>query len=339
MKLSRLANRTTLVSLALLLALAFVGTALGDPLVVYTARKEHLIKPLFDQYTQKTGVKIEYITGKAPVLLQRIKSEGPRTAADLLVTVDAGNLWHAANEGILQPVQSKTLDANVPGHLRDPGKQWFGLSIRARTMVYSTERVMPGELTTYEALADPLWKGRLLLRTSKKVYNQSLVAMLIAEHGDAKTEALVKGWVGNLAATPFSNDTKVMEAILAGQGDVGVVNTYYFGRLQKKNPGLALKLFWPNQSGNGVHINVSGAGVVKHSKQKEKAVAFLEWLSSPNAQQVFADANMEYPVNANVKPHANVAAWGSFKQNPINLAKAGELQAQAIRLMDRAGYK
>ena len=281
MKLNRLANRTILVSLALLLTLAFVGTALGDPLVVYTARKEHLIKPLFDQYTQQTGVKIEYITGKAPVLLQRIKSEGPRTAADLLITVDAGNLWHAANEGILQQVQSNTLTANIPNNLRDPGNQWFGLSIRARTMVYSTERVKPGELTTYEALADPLWKGRLLLRTSKKVYNQSLVAMLIAEHGEAKTESLVKGWVGNLAAAPFSNDTKVMEAILAGQGDVGVVNTYYFGRLQKKNPGLALKLFWPNQSGNGVHINVSGAGVVKHSKQKEKAVAFLEWLSSP----------------------------------------------------------
>lgn len=339
MKLSRFTHRTTLVSLALLLTLAFVGTVFADPLVIYTARKEHLIKPLFDQYTQKTGVKIEYITGKAPVLLQRIKSEGPRTAADLLVTVDAGNLWHAANEGILQPVQSKTLTANIPDHLRDPGGQWFGLSIRARTMVYSTERVKPGELTTYEGLADPLWKGRLLLRTSKKVYNQSLVAMLMAEHGAAKAENLVKGWVGNLAAAPFSNDTKVMEAILAGQGDVGIVNTYYFGRLQKKNPGLALKLFWPNQSGNGVHINVSGAGVVKHSRQKDKAVAFLEWLSSPDAQQVFADANMEYPVNAKVRPHANVAAWGSFKQNPINLAKAGEMQADAIRLMDRAGYK
>ncbi len=339
MKLIRLTNRTLIASLALFLTLAFVGTTFADPLVVYTARKEHLIKPLFDQYTQKTGVKIEYITGKAPVLLQRIKSEGPRTAADLLITVDAGNLWHAANEGILLPVQSIKLTANVPEHLRDPGNQWFGLSIRARTMVYSTERVKPGELTTYEALADSLWKKRLLLRTSKKVYNQSLVAMLIAEHGEAKTEALVRGWVGNLAAAPFSNDTKVMEAILAGQGDVGVVNTYYFGRLQKKNPGLALKLFWPNQSGNGVHINVSGAGVVKHSKQKEKAVAFLEWLSSPEAQKVLADANMEYPVNAKVEPHANVAAWGSFKQNPINLAKAGEHQAQAIRLMDRAGYK
>ncbi len=339
MKLNRLANRTTLVSLALLLAVAFVGTAFGDPLVVYTARKEHLIKPLFDQYTQQTGVQIEYITGKAPVLLQRIKSEGKRTPADLLVTVDAGNLWHAASEGILEPVDSKTLAENIPDHLRDPGNRWFGLSIRARTMVYSTERVKPGELTTYEALADPEWKGRLLLRTSKKVYNQSLVAMLMAEHGAAKTEALVKGWVGNLAAAPFSNDTKVMEALLAGQGDVGIVNTYYFGRLQKKNPGLALKLFWPNQKGNGVHINVSGAGVVKHSRQKEKAVAFLEWLSSPEAQQVFADANMEYPVNANVQPHANVAAWGSFKKNPINLAKAGELQSDAIRLMDRAGYK
>lgn len=335
----RLLNRTTLITLALVMTFAFATTAFSDPLVVYSARKEHLIKPLFDQYTQQSGTRIDYITGKAPVLLQRIKSEGPRTPADLLITVDAGNLWQAANEGVLAPIRSKVLTANIPAHLRDPGNQWFGLSVRARTLVYSTERVKPGELTTYEALADSRWKNRLLLRTSKKVYNQSLVAMLMAEHGAAETEALVKGWVDNLAAPPFSSDTKVMEAILAGQGDVGVVNTYYFGRLQKKNPGLALKLFWPDQSGNGVHINVSGAGVVRQSKQKEKAAAFLEWLSSPRAQRVFADANMEYPANAEVAPHPMVASWGSFKQNPINLSKAGELQADAVRLMDRAGYK
>lgn len=245
--------------------------------MVYTARKEHLIKPLFVQYTRQTGVKIEYITGKAPVLMQRLKAEGQRTPADLLITVDAGNLWHAAKEGVLQPVESDILTANIPQHLRDPGNQWFGLSIRARTIVYSTERVRSDELTTYEALAEAQWKGRLLLRTSKKVYNQSLVAMLIAEHGEQETEAIVKGWVGNLAAAPFSNDTKVMEGILAGQGDVGIVNTYYFGRLLKKKPGLALKLFWPNQSesGSGVHINISGAGVVKHSKSKAKAQSFL----------------------------------------------------------------
>lgn len=316
-----------------------LSQAFSQELVVYSARKEHLIKPLFDAYEKKTGVTVRYVTGKAPVLLERLKSEGSRTPADILMTVDAGNLWHAANEGVLQPVSSEVLAANVPANLRDPQNRWFGLSKRARTIVYSTERVTPSELSTYENLADPAWKGRLILRTSKKVYNQSLVAMLMAEHGEADTQALVEGWVSNLAAPPFSSDTKALEAILAGQGDVAVVNTYYFGRLQKKNPGLPLAIFWPNQKAGGVHINVSGAGVTKHASHPEAAKAFLEWLSGPEAQNLFADANMEYPVNPAVKPHGAVAAWGDFKGSDLGLEKAGELQADAIKLMDRAGYK
>lgn len=316
-----------------------LSQAFSQELVVYSARKEHLIKPLFDAYEKKTGVIIKYITGKAPVLLERLKSEGTRTPADLLMTVDAGNLWHAARVGVLQPVYSSVLEANIPASLRDPENRWFGLSKRARTIVYSTERVTPSELSTYENLADPAWKGRLVLRTSKKVYNQSLVAMLIAEHGDKNTETLVKGWVNNLAAPPFSSDTKALESIIAGQGDVAVVNTYYFGRLQKKKPGLPLAIFWPNQTSGGVHINVSGAGITTHSKHPEAAKAFLEWLSGPEAQNLFADANMEYPVNPSVKPHAFVAAWGEFKGSELGLEKAGELQGDAIKLMDRAGYK
>ncbi len=310
-----------------------------EELVVYSARKEHLIKPLFDAYTKETGVKITYATDKAGPLLQRLKSEGANTKADLLITVDAGNLWYAAEEGLLQSLDSEVLTANVPQALRDPQSRWFGLSKRCRTIVYSTDRVDPAELTTYESLGDAKWKGRLLLRTAKKVYNQSLVAMLIAENGEAATEKIVKSWVENLAAAPFSNDTKTMEAILAGQGDVAVVNTYYFGRLQKKNPGVKLALFWPNQKTGGVHVNVSGAGIVKASKNKAAAIKFLEWLSSEKAQNLFADANLEYPVNPKVKPHDQVAAWGDFKDNDINLAKAGELQAAAIKLMDRAGYR
>jgi len=315
------------------------SAASSNEVVVYSARKEHLIRPLFDAYSQKTGVKIKYITGNAPVLMQRIKAEGKNTPADLLITVDAGNLWHAANEGILQPVQSDTLLNNIPAHLRDPENRWFGLSVRARTIVYSTERVKPDELSSYEDLSESKWKNRLLLRTSKKVYNQSLVAMLIAEHGEAETESMIRSWVKNLAAPPFSNDTKVMEAILAGQGDVGIVNTYYFGRLLKKNPSLPLALFWPNQKSSGVHVNVSGAGITTYAKHKDSAISLLEWFSSKDAQNLFADSNLEYPANQLIKPHTTVSAWGSFKQNPINLRQAGAHQAEAIRLMDRAGYR
>lgn len=324
----------------LVLTVLLVGPSLAfaDELVVYSARKEHLIKPLFDEYTKETGTKISFITDKAGPLLQRLKAEGKNTRADLLVTVDAGNLWHAAREGVLQPVESEVLKSNIPANLRDPGNQWFGLSLRARTIVYSTERVRPEELSTYEDLGNPKWKDRLVLRTSKKVYNQSLVAMLIAEHGEAETEKIVKSWVGNLATEPFSNDTNTMQAILAGQGDVGVVNTYYFGRLLKKDPDLKLALFWPNQGTSGVHVNISGAGVTRYAKNRDAAVKFLEWLSSAKAQNMFADANMEYPVNQEVKTHPYVATWGEFKANERNLALAGQLQEAAIKLMDRAGY-
>lgn len=307
--------------------------------VVYSARNEQLIKPLFDAYTKETGVAVKFVTDKEGALLQRLKAEGANTPADMLITVDAGNLWEAAREGLLKPVQSKTLSANVPAHLRDPGNQWFGLSVRARTIYFNNQKVKPADLSTYEALGDAKWKGRLCLRTSKKVYNQSLVAMLMAEHGEAKAEQIVKSWVGNLATDPFPDDTKMLEAIAAGQCDVGIANTYYYGRLMEKKPNLPLATFWPNQQGNGVHVNVSGAGVVKHAKHEKEALALLEWLSSDKAQNLFADVNMEYPVNPGVKSDPVVAAWGTFKQNPLNVSKAGELQADAVKLMDRAGYK
>lgn len=326
------------------IALAAACTAVAAPVtadevVVYSARIEQLILPLFDAYTRETGVTVKFVTDKEGALLERLKAEGPHTPADVLLTVDAGNLWQASQLELLQPVKSKTLTANVPAHLRDPEELWFGLSVRARTVVYNTGKVKPAELSTYEDLASANWKGRLCLRTSKKVYNQSLVAMMLAEHGEAKTEQIVRGWVGNLAVPVFSDDTKMMEAIAAGQCDVGIANTYYFGRLIEKSPNLPLALFWPNQSGSGVHVNVSGAGVTKYAKNPLGAVKLLEWLSSVAAQSLYADANMEYPVNPAVKPHPVVAGWGNFKQNNINVAKAGELQAAAVRLMDRAGYR
>ena len=230
----KLVRAIAALSVSLLVA---VGTAWADEeVVVYSARNEQLIKPMFDAYTKETGVKIKFITDKEGPLMQRLKVEGENTPADLLLTVDAGNLWQAAQEGLLSPVKSKILSSNIPSYLRDPGNQWFGLSVRARTLVYNTQKLKPSELSTYEDLADPKWKGRLCLRTSKKVYNQSLVAMMIAEHGEVKTEQIVRGWVANLATDVFPDDTKLMEAIAAGQCDVGIANTYYYGRLIEKSP-------------------------------------------------------------------------------------------------------
>lgn len=318
---------------------AVAAPVAADEVVVYSARIEQLIRPLFDAYTRDTGITVKFVTDREGPLMERLKAEGPNTPADVLLTVDAGNLWQASQLELLQPMKSKTLEANIPRHLRDPEGLWFGLSVRARTVVYNTGTVRLADLSTYEDLATTKWKGRLCLRTSKKVYNQSLVAMMLAEHGEAKTEQIVRGWAANLAAPVFSDDTRMMEAIAAGQCDVGIANTYYFGRLIEKSPNLPLALFWPNQSGSGVHVNISGAGVTRYAKNPQGAVKLLEWLSSAAAQSLYADANMEYPVNPAVKPHPAVASWGNFKQNTINVAKAGELQAAAVRLMDRAGYR
>jgi iron(III) transport system substrate-binding protein len=309
--------------------------------VVYSARAEHLIKPLFTQYMQETGAKITWLTDKEGPLLERIKAEGDRTPADLFMTVDAGNLWKAADEGVLQSADSQALDAAVPEAYRDSEGRWYGLSLRSRTLVYNTNKVKPEELSSYAGLADPQWKGRLCLRTSKKVYNQSLVALMIQRFGEAKTEEIVRGWVANLAVPPFSNDTKAMQAVAEGVCDVTLVNTYYFGRLQKKSPDLPLAIAWPGQAedGTGVHMNVSGAGIVKHADNAAGARALLEWLASPAAQAKFAGLNMEFPVRADVALDPVVARWGSFKADTLRVADAGRLQPQAVMLMDRAGWK
>lgn len=315
------------------------GSALAEEIVVYSTRNEQLIKPIFDAYTKETGVQIKFITDKEGPLLQRLKSEGANSPADILLTVDAGNLWFAAKEGLLKPVRSQTLLNNVPKHLRDPKNQWFGLSIRARTIFYNPNKVKAADLSTYEALAGDQWKNRLCLRTSKKVYNQSLVAMLIAEHGEAKTEKIVQGWVNNLATDVFPDDTKMLEAIAAGQCDVGIANSYYYGRLLNRKPDLSVKIFWANQKTSGVHVNISGAGLTRHAKNEKAAIRFMEWLSSDKAQNLYTDNNMEFPVNPKVKPVAAIAAWGAFKANPLNVVAAGENQATAVKLMDRVGYR
>lgn len=307
-------------------------------LTIYTSRNEHLVKPLFDQFTSETGINIRYITDSAGLLIQRLKAEGETTPADMLITVDVGNLWLAASMGLFRPATSEILAKNIPAELRDSDNLWTGLSVRARTIVYASNRVSADELSTYEALADQPWYGRLCLRTSKKVYNQSLVASMIQSLGAEQAEQIVRGWVANLATPPFSNDTIAMKAVQAGQCDATIVNTYYFGRLQRDGDADGLAIFWPNQQDRGVHINISGAGITKFAKQPQAAQELLEWLSSPEAQSQLANANQEYPANPSVEPSAEVASWGTFKADSINVEAAGRLQGDAVKLMDRAGY-
>ncbi|WP_370600514.1 extracellular solute-binding protein [Pseudomonas nitroreducens] len=324
---------------ATLLLAAIAGTAqAADEVVVYSSRIDELIKPVFDAYTEKTGVKIKFITDKEAPLMARIKAEGANTPADLLLTVDAGNLWQAEKMGILQPFDSPTLDANIPPQYRSGTDSWTGLSLRARTIAYSTQRVKPDELSTYEALAGKQWDGRLCLRTAKKVYNQSLTATLIETHGEQKTEEILKGWVSNLATDVFSDDTALLQAIAAGQCDVGIVNTYYYGRLHQEKPDLPVKLFWPNQGDRGVHVNLSGIGLTKYAPHPEQAKKLVEWMTGPQAQALFAGINQEFPANPKVAPSQEVAAWGAFKADSIPVEVAGKRQAEAIKLMDRAGW-
>ncbi|MBJ2267050.1 extracellular solute-binding protein [Pseudomonas sp. MF6772] len=332
-----LAPKRLLTALALTLIASTTAQA-ADEVVVYSSRIDELIKPVFDAYTKKTGVQVKFITDKEAPLMQRIKAEGQNATADLLLTVDAGNLWQAEQMGILQPFTSKVIDANIPAQYRASSHAWTGLSLRARTIAYSTDRVKPAELTTYEALADKQWEGRLCLRTAKKVYNQSLTATLIETHGAEKTEEIIKGWVNNLSTDVFSDDVAVLQAINAGQCDVGIVNTYYYGRLHKQDPKLAVKLFWPNQGDRGVHVNLSGIGLTKYAPHPEAAKALVEWMTTPEAQKIFADVNQEFPANPAVEPSAEVASWGKFKADTLPVEVAGKRQAEAIRLMDRAGW-
>ena len=313
-------------------------------LVVYTSRNEQLVKPLFDRYTRETGVKITYLTDKAPPLMERLRAEGSRTPADVFITVDAGNLWQATNLGLLQPLDSPVLQANIPENLRDPENRWFGLSVRARTLIHNPAVTPAASLSTYEDLADPKWRGKLCLRTSASVYNQSLVATMIARLGAERAEQVVQGWVANLAAPPFANDTAVIEAVAAGRCDVGIVNSYYLGRALRDDPALPVTVFWPNQGttgadASGVHVDVSGAGVTTHADNVAGARAFIEWLSAGEAQGMYANENLEYPANPQVAAAPIVQAWGEYRQNLINVTESGKLQAEAVKLMDRAGYR
>ena len=311
----------------------------GQTITIYSSRNEQLIKPLLDRYTEETGVKIELVTDKTGPLMARLQAEGQNTPADMLLTVDAGNLWQAAQQGLLQPVASTVLENNVPAKYRDPKGQWTGLSLRARTIFYDPSKVSADQLSTYADLADPKWKGKLCLRTSKKVYNQSLVASMIEHLGAEKTEEIIRGWVDNLATDVFSDDTSMLEAIAAGQCEVGIANSYYYGRILDEKPKFPVKIFWANQGTTGTHVNVSGAGVVTGSDNPDGTLKLIEWLSSDEAQGIYASSDKEFPVKEGVDESEMLRSWGSFKKDDINVQKFGELQTQAIQMMDKAGYK
>jgi iron(III) transport system substrate-binding protein len=330
---------TLLILLAALAGLAGqpARAAAADEVVIYSAR-HYGQEPAFEAFTKKTGIQIKMLNGDAGQIFERLKAEGDKTPADLLLTVDAGNLWNAARAGLLAPAASTELSKNIPAHLRDPEHRWFGLTMRARTIVYNPRKVNPTELSTYEALGDPKWKGRLCLRTSGYIYNQSLLATFIRRHGEPRTEEIVRGWVAN-QPTLINGDTKILEAIAAGQCDVGLVNSYYVARMLKKDPAATVALFWANQQTTGTHVNVSGAGITAHARNRAHALRLLEFLSGLDAQQMFADTSLEFPANPKAEVNAIVKAWGPFKQDELNVAAAGEFQAAATRLADRVGYK
>ena len=335
-----------------LIAIVFVATSAVSILAhaeefvsVYSARKEVLIKPILDVFTKQTGIKVNLITGKADALLVRLKIEGEASPADVFITVDAGRLQRAKAAGVLQAINSDVLQKNIPENLRDTDSQWFGLSQRARPIFYSKEKVSPQELSTYEDLADPKWHKRLCFRSSSSVYNQSQVASMIHSEGEQATEEWIKKAVANFARSPAGGDTEQLKAVAAGVCDIAIANTYYYGRLTNSDKPSdnaivdKVGLFWPNQNGRGTHVNVSGAAVTKHAKNKQNAVKLIEFLTSDEAQEWYAAVNNEFPVVPEVKSSETLDAWGSFKSDNVALAILGELNKQAVIVMDRAGWR
>lgn len=320
------------------LSLAVVGctSALGDDDVVrvYSARHYDL-EPAFEQFHEQTGINVEFLYGTDAELRERIQAEGDNTLADVYMTVDAGNLALAAEHGMFQPMDSDVLTGAVPRSLRHPDGLWYGLSVRARPIVYNPDAVDPSALSTYEALAAPRWQGRLCLRRSNNVYTQSLVASLIAHHGREEALRIVSGWADN--AEILNNDVEILENIESGNCDVGVANHYYLARILEEDPDFGVRVFWPNQQGRGVHINTSGAGVTRNADDPELARRLIEWLAT-NGQRAFVEANHEYPANPNVAPDDLIAGFGDFRADRLQASAFGSLNAEAIALMAQAGY-
>jgi len=312
---------------------------------IYSARKEALILPLLERFQKETGIDFQLVTGKADGLLKRIEIEGEATPADVFITVDAGRLQRAKSADILQPVESAILNSAVPSYLRDKDNMWFGLSRRARVIFYAKDRVKPSELSTYEGLTDKNWRGRLCIRSSSNIYNQSLVASMMEHIGAEKTEQWAKDLVANFARKPGGGDTNQLQAVAAGECDITVVNSYYFGRLinsdDPKDVAIATQIgiFWPNQDGRGAHVNVSGAGVTKHAKHPDAARKLIEFLVKPESQSWYAEVNNEYPVIPDATISDTLVEFGEFKADDLDLTLLGENNKAALQLMDRAGWQ
>ena len=314
---------------------------------IYSARKEALILPLLERFRDKSGISFNLVTGKADELLKRLQLEGSATPADVLVTTDAGRLHRAKEAGVLQQVRSDVVEAAVPENLRDADGYWVGLSLRARTIIYAPDRVDGTELSTYEGLTDSKWKGRVCVRSSSNIYNQSLVASMIETVGPERSEAWARGLVRNFARPPAGGDTDQLRAVAAGQCDVAIANTYYFGRLaasskeEDRDVVARLKLFWPNQDpgDRGVHVNVSGAAITAHARHRDAAVRLLEFLISPEAQAWYAEVNHEYPVVDGAPVSETLRSFGDFVADTLNLTKLGVNNRMAVELMDRAGWR
>jgi iron(III) transport system substrate-binding protein len=328
------------------LAFALAASGAGAQEVnLYSSRHYDTDVVLYDTFTEQTGIVVNLIEGDADQLVERIKAEGRNSPADVLITVDAGRLWRADQAGILQAVSSPVLEQAIPAELRHPDGKWFGFSQRVRGIVYAKDRVDPSEITSYEDLADPKWRGRICIRSSTNVYNQSLVASMIEADGIEATEAWAKGLVDNLARPPQGGDTDQIQAVAAGECDVAVVNHYYFVRLlesdaaEERAIGDKVGILFPNQDGRGAHANISGAGVVATAPDKDNAVKFLEYLTTPQAQAYFAQGNYEFPVVEGVKLDPVLEQWGEIKTDAINAAKLGENNPDAVKLMDRVGWK
>ena len=330
-----------LASLLILIAIAPISAQIN----LYTHRHYDSDKILFEKFTKETGIKINVIKGSADQLIQRMISEGKNSPADILLTVDAGRLHRAKEAGVLQSINSKTINKNVPSEMRDPDGFWYGLTVRARVIVYAKDRINSNELSTYEDLATAKWKGKIAIRSSGNIYNQSLMASLIEANGSRRALRWAIGVRKNMARAPRGNDRDQVRAVAAGLADIAVVNTYYLGILanskEKKDRDVFNKVsvFFPNQNNRGTHINISGAGIAKYSKNKSDAIKFIEFLTSPEAQETFGKVNYEYPLFIENNKSDLLKSWGTFKADKQNLSILGIRNSEAVKLFDRADWK
>ncbi|MFM1932680.1 MAG: hypothetical protein RL226_1983 [Bacteroidota bacterium] len=311
---------------------------------IYSHRHYDVDQELFEQFTKETGIKVNVINASADELLVRMQNEGQNCPADLLLTSDAGRLVRAAEMNLLQPSTSPFIEKTVRQHLRSSENLWTALTMRARVLAYAPDRVDTSLLKSYEDLANPIWKGKVLTRTSNNIYNQSLLASIIANNGDSGAIAWAQGVVANFARDPQGNDRDQVSAIAAGEGDIAIVNTYYVGKMLasdnpvEKEAAEGVKLLFPNQGGRGTHINISGAGIAKYAPHKDNALKLIEFLLRTDVQQKFADANYEYPVNTEAQLSEVVAKMGLFNEDALPLEKLGQLNGRAVEIFNEVGW-